>query len=247
MRFGSVLLFSLLLCNLGYSQTGTATSLQIVQTQARSALTASNQPTSITLDGAFTSTAGSLQQSGNAHLTVGSDGSFLISLSRSVGAISESRTVTDGIPACTWMDKNSVVHSSSFPNCTPPAWFFPGLTLLTTVSNTSIPAWVPSSYSSDSLGNHLRFQYMLPGTNGSQDNSGLLSPFDLVLAPDTNLPRYALFTAHPDQGAVNASIAVRIEYSNYRSVSGVMIPFHIQRFMNGSLVLDLTISTASVQ
>jgi len=83
--------------------------------------------------------------------------------------------------------------------------------------------------------------------NGAPEDPLLLSPFDLVLAPGTLLPEYALFTEHPDNPGINADISVQIAYSNYRSISGVMIPFHIQRFVNGSLVLDFAIATASVQ
>jgi hypothetical protein len=129
----------------------------------------------------------------------------------------------------------------------PPAWFFPGLTLLSSNSDASLPAWTASTFASDSLGDHLRFQLVIPYLNGVQQDQRLLSPFDLVLAPGTHLPQYALFTAHPDNPGLNTNITVRIAYSDYRRISGVMIPFHIQRFVNGSLVLDLAISTAFVQ
>jgi hypothetical protein len=237
-----------LLVKLAFGQTTVTapTQLHAVQAQAQAALMAT-QPTALVLNGTFMSTEGSLTQSGNANFTVGSDGTFLINLSRSVGAISESRTVSYGIPACTWTDQNGVVHNSAPLNCLPPAWFFPGLTLLSTASDPSLPAWTPSSYSSDSLGNHLRFQFLIPSLDGAREDPQLLSPFDLVLAPGTYLPQYAFFTIHPDNPGVHADIPVEIAYSNYQSISGVMIPFHIQRFVNGSLVLDLTIATASVQ
>jgi hypothetical protein len=223
------------------------TQLQTVQLHALSALMPTARPTSIVLNGTFTSTEGSLNQNGNAQLTVGSDGTFLVSLSRTVGAISESRTFSDGIPTCTWTDPKNVVHDSSFVNCMPPAWFFPGLTLLASNSAVSVPAWTPLSYTSDSLGNHLRFQFVVPTPDGSQKDPQLFSPFDLVLAPDTNLPQHALFMAHPDNPGVHADIPVRISYSDYRQVSGVMIPFRVKRFVNESLTLDLSIASASVQ
>ena len=223
------------------------TQLQAVQAQAYSALMTTAHPTSIVLNGTFASTEGSLSQNGNAQLTVGSDGTVLINLSRTIGPISEARTVSYGIPACTWTDQESVVHNGLFLNCMPPAWFFPGLTLLASSGDTSVPAWTPSSYASDSLGVHLRFKFIVPDLKGAEQDPLLSSLFDLVLAPDTHLPQYALFTVHPDNPAINADIPVRIAYSNYRSVSGVMVPFHIQRYVNDSLVLDLAISTASVQ
>lgn len=231
----------------GQATATTASQLQAVQAQARAALLGTAQPTTLTLDGTFTSTEGSLTQNGNAHMTVGSDGSFLINLSRSVGPTSESRVVSSGIPACTWTDQEGAIHNTSIPNCMPPAWFYPGLTLLTSNSSTTVPVWTPSSYSSDALGNHLQFQFVLPNLNGAPEDPHLLSPFELVLAPDTFLPQNALFIIHPDNTGINADIPVEIAFSNYQNVSGVMIPFHVRRFVNGSLVLDLAITTASVQ
>jgi hypothetical protein len=232
---------------LTWCQSPATTQLQTVQAQARTALLATAQPTSVVLNGTFASTAGSLAQNGSAQLTVGSDGTFAVNLSGSAGATGESRTVSDGIPSCTWTDHESVVHNSLFLNCLPPAWFFPGLTLLSVSSDPSLPAWTPSSYAVDSLGDHLQFQFVLPNSTAAQEDPQMATPFDLVLAPDTQLPLYALFTAHPDNPWVHAEIQVKIAYSDYRSISGVMIPFRIQRYLNGSLVLDLTITSASVQ
>lgn len=223
------------------------TQLQTMQSQARTALLATAQPTSVILNGTFVSTAGSLAQNGSAQLTVGSDGTFAVNLSASGGATSESRAVSDGNPSCTWTDRESVVHNSLFLNCMPPAWFFPGLSLLSVNSDSSLPTWTPSSYAVDSLGDHLSFQFTIPNSDGAPQDPRMSSPLDLVLAPDTHLPLYALFTAHPDNPWINANIPVKIAYSDYRSIAGVMIPFRIQRYLNGSLVLDLTIAAATVQ
>jgi hypothetical protein len=128
-----------------------------------------------------------------------------------------------------------------------PAWFFPGLTLLSGSIDTSALFWTPSSYEVDSLGDHLGFQFTSPNSNSTQKDPRLLSPFDLVLAPDTHLPQYALFTVYSDNPSVTTGIPVSIAYSNYRSTSGVMVPYHIQRYVNGSLVIDVSISAVSIQ
>ncbi|HJT19761.1 MAG TPA: hypothetical protein VJ746_04795, partial [Nitrospira sp.] len=215
--------------------------------QAWTALMGTSHPTSVVLNGTFTSTEGSRTQSGNAQLTVGSDGTYAVNLSRTVGPVSESRTFSNGVPTCTWTDENNVIHQISFVNCLSPAWFFPGLMLLSSNGDPSDPAWIPTSNSTDSLGQHLNFQFILPNLESGQEDPQLLKPLDLVLASGTLLPAYATFTMHPDNPAIHADIPVRIAYSNYQSVSGVMIPFHIQRYVNGSLVLDITVATASIQ
>ena len=241
--------FALSLCTpltAALSQSSSTAQLQSMQSQARTALLAATQPASVALNGTFASMAGPTTDSGTANLTVGLDGTFLVNLSGSGGTTSESRAVSDGNPSCTWTDKEDAVHNSLFLNCMPPAWFFPGLALLSS-NSASIAAWLPSSYAVDSMGDHLQFQFVLPNTSAAQEDPQLAMPIDLILAPDTHLPLYALFTAHPDNPWVHADIAVKIAYSDYRNISGVMIPFRIQRYLNGSLVLDLTISSASVQ
>ena len=250
LRWASTGLFLFVACALpalGQATTSPSSQFQSVLAQAQSAMMGTSQPNSVALNGTFTSTEGTLQQNGSAQLTVGSDGSYSINLSRSVGTVNESRTVSNGTPSCTWTDHNNVVHQSSFLNCLPPAWFFPNLTLLSTASSTTLPAWAPSAYSTDNLGNHLQFQFLVPLSDGQQEQPQLLKPFDLVLAPVTSLPQYAIFTVHPDNPGQHADIPIKIAYSNYQSVSGVMIPFHIQRSVNGNLVLDIAINSEVVQ
>jgi hypothetical protein len=247
-RWASTGLFLFVACALparGQATAPPSSQFQAVLAEAQSAVMGTNQPNSVVLNGTFMSTEGSLNQNGGVQLTAGLDGSYSISLSRSVGPVNESRSVTNGVPSCTWTDQRSIVHQSAFLNCLAPAWFFPGLTLLNDIA--TLPSWSPSSYTTDSLGNHLQFQFLLPLTEGNQEDPQLLKPFDLVLSPGTNLPQCAFFTVHPDNASVQTDIPVFIAYSNYQSISGVMIPYHIQRYVNGSLVLDITINSAIVQ
>lgn len=244
---GGLLLVACALPGSGQTTAPPMPQIQAIQAQAQASMFGKMQPTSVVLDGTFTSTEGALNQNGSVHLTVGSDGSYSIELSRTAGAINETRMVSDGMPSCTWTDQNNVVHQSAFLNCLVPAWFFPSLALLSGTSSATLPAWTPSSYSSDSLGNHLKFQFLLPSSDESQEDPQLQKPFDLVLSPATSLPQYAFFTIHPDNPGIHADIAIEIAYTNYRTVSGVMIPFHIQRYVNGNLVLDLVVTSASIR
>src|SRR5579864_5265052 len=89
------------------SSSATNSQIQALQLSARSALIRSSQPHSLTLLGTFTSTEGSLNQQGTSSLTIGADGSYQISLSRTVGPVAESRATSQGIPNCTWTDQAS--------------------------------------------------------------------------------------------------------------------------------------------
>jgi hypothetical protein len=37
---------------------------------------------------------------------------------------------------------------------------------------------------------------------------------------------------------------VEIDFSNYQAVNGVQVPFRVQKFLNGSLFLDVTVQSA---
>ena len=41
-------------------------------------------------------------------------------------------------------------------------------------------------------------------------------------------------------------IAAEVRFSDYRLVSGIRVPFHVQEFLNGGLVLDILISNVTV-
>jgi hypothetical protein len=71
------------------------------------------------------------------------------------------------------------------------------------------------------------------------------SIMDLGLDPTTLLPAVLAYTVRPDNGA-QTQIAIEIHYSSYQSVNGVQVPFHIQRYVNGALQLDILISSAQV-
>jgi hypothetical protein len=72
-----------------------------------------------------------------------------------------------------------------------------------------------------------------------------LTQTDIFLDPNTNLPVAFGFNTHPDNNAL-LDIPVEIRFSDYRSVSGAQIPFHVQKFLNNSLLLDLQFQTATL-
>ena len=71
------------------------------------------------------------------------------------------------------------------------------------------------------------------------------STADLGLDPASSLPAVLAYSIRPDNGAP-IPIAIEIHYSNYQAVNGVQIPFTIQRYVNGSLQLEISVSSAQV-
>jgi len=72
-----------------------------------------------------------------------------------------------------------------------------------------------------------------------------LTQVDLYLDPTTSLPVSYVFNSHPDNNA-GLDIPTEIRYSDYKNVGGVQIPFHVQKFINNTLTLDLQFQNASL-
>jgi hypothetical protein len=70
-----------------------------------------------------------------------------------------------------------------------------------------------------------------------------LTQMDLYLDPTSLLPVALSFMTHPDNSEL-LDIPVQVQFSNYQSIGGVQIPFHVQKFLNGSLSLDVQVQSA---
>jgi hypothetical protein len=71
------------------------------------------------------------------------------------------------------------------------------------------------------------------------------SATDIGLDPTTMLPAVLAYEVHPDNGA-SIPISIEAHYSNYQDVNGVKIPFLIQRYVNNSLQLEISLTSAQV-
>jgi hypothetical protein len=74
---------------------------------------------------------------------------------------------------------------------------------------------------------------------------GQLSTMDFYLDTTTFLPVAAMFNVHPDNNPAS-NMLVEVDFSNYQAVSGVAIPSHVQKYVQGGLSVDFTVSSASV-
>jgi hypothetical protein len=71
-----------------------------------------------------------------------------------------------------------------------------------------------------------------------------LSGMDFYLDTATHLPVATVFNSRPGNAA-NSHIAVEIHFRNYQPIDGVQVPMHIQRFVQGTLLADISLDTAS--
>jgi len=212
-------------------------------TSSIAALAGSVKVADITLTGTATRTAGSDSGSGTVTLKALGTSNSRIDLSLSNGTFSEIRTAQSGAPQGQWLAANDSYNSMAAHNCTTDtAWFFPALSILSQPSNPNLAAtYIGPETKAGVAVYHLRISMQSP-----TDPTGLLqqlSAEDVYLSASTYLPVALVFQTHSDDDALT-NVLVEVDFSNYQSVNGVLIPFRVQKSLNGSLFLDITIQAA---
>jgi hypothetical protein len=193
--------------------------------------------------------AGSFNDQGSATLSATATGSQL-QLSLSSGSRNEAQSGQGTNLACTWAGADGSAHNIDPGNCWRPVlWFLPPLSLQ--------PSQLPSYLGALDLGTgavgfgaesyrHLQAELVLPNLSDSLTSIIMQrSTADVGFDPASLLPAVLAYSIHPDNGAP-IDIAVEIHYANYQAINGVQIPFTIQRYINGTLQLEIDITSAQV-
>jgi hypothetical protein len=225
--------------------TVTAPSAATLLSEAATALSGSNTVSDVTLTGSAQSIAGSDDESGTVSMKAMAPGESRMDLTLSASSRSEIRTFdSNGNMIGVWSGSDGVQHPISFHNLlTDSSWFFPALTLNRIISNTTtIETYVGQETLNGQSVLHISVAHP-PAVADPQAATEHLTQMEVYLDPTTFLPVALAFTTHPDNNA-SLDIPVQILYSKYQAVSGVQIPFHIQKFLNNSLLLDLQLQTA---
>ena len=219
--------------------------------------------TDVTLTATAAYTAGSDHETGTATLEAASGGSHgTVSVPWDMSRVvlnldnGERQEIRNG-RAGAWIGTDGAANSMALHNCWVDAdWFYPLLTLESTAADptASVTSGASSASAEDShsreSGNpnliEILLSRVLPGQSAAVATEiQKLSTIHLYLDASTFLPVEIDFNVHPDRDA-NRDIPVEIEYSDYRSVSGVLVPYHIQKYVQHSLLLDLHVNSASV-
>lgn len=246
-RLGLGFSIALFCCSTAYSQNAPGSALD----QLSSAFSGGQAVQQVTLSGDAAWYAGGIQYSGSATLTASVSGNAQLQLSlNTLGSRTEGQSGLGENATCQWSGSDGVAKAVSANNCWRPAlWFLPALTLQPNalVSQLQLTDLGKGPVGAD--GNtyrHLRSQLAFADLPVSMSTSiAQQSVTDLGLDMNTMLPAVLTYTVLPDSGGFTP-LAIEVRYSNYHTVNGVSIPFHIQRFVNGSLQLDLNIGSAQV-
>ena len=246
---------------LGASGRNTAqqtTSSAAVQPQASTLLAqsavaqvASTSITDVSISGSCRSIVGTDDESCTAVLKATANGESRLDLNLPGGNFSEIRSIDpSGNLIGAWASQDGVQHAISYHNLlTDPSWFVPALTLTRILG----AARTQATYLGNDTLNGLPVLHVVV-VQAPNDPIGQAAPagtirqhlsqMDFYLDSATLLPVALFFTTHPDSNAL-LDIPVQIQFSNYQKVGGVQVPFHIQRFINGSLSLDLQVQSVT--
>ena len=222
--------------------------------QAMAALAGSTAVTDVTLTGTVTRTAGSDVQTGTATLQATKPGGSLVKLGLTLGERTEVRATQNGLPQGQWSGPDGAAHSMAGHNVLQEdaAWFFPALSALA--------HYADPNYTFSYVGEEEREGVQVQRVRVSRPWSltakdlgkvpltlaKLPHPsFDFYLDPGSHLPVAVAFKVHPDNNML-VDIPAEVRFSDYRAVNGVQTPFHIQRWLNGSLLLDLSVTEAAI-
>jgi len=228
------------------SSTTSSTATAVLQ-KSLLALAPNLSLTDVTLSGSVRRIAGSEDESGSATLKALSSGAARADLSLSSGTFSEIYNSSSSGPAGAWSGPDGVSHPIPFHNLlAESAWFFPAFAISRRLS---------SGYAITDLGPETHNGQQVEHVSVSQ-NSPIISPagtpsfqhltqLDFYFDSVTSLPTAITFSIHPDNNAL-LDIPVEIDFSDYRSISGAQIPFHIQRLLNCSLFLDIQLQTVVI-
>lgn len=203
----------------------------------------------VTLTGTANWIVGGDNENGNIALVANSDGSYQINLEMGQSSRTEIQTPFAQGQQCTWAGSDGVAQAVSGHNCMQSvAWFLPEVALFGNLQPQAVGTLlVGSSATAQTPGLDLRQQQSVVPNYVSANIASLythLSAVDIFYNPTTYLPLSVTYETHPD-GNATLDIPVQVEFSNYQTVGGITVPFHIQRYVNGVLALDITISNVS--
>ncbi len=210
--------------------------------QSVATMTGGSAIADVTLTGNVTRIAGSDQQTGTATLMAKGFAESRLDLSLSGGNRGEIRNGNGNNNLGNWVGPDGVINTIALHNCLiDTSWFFPALGSLGAAATN--PNVVLTNVGQ---GNQQQFQHLQAYTfNPNWPDAQPLSTMDFYLDAQTLLPSIVMFNEHPDNDQT-VNIAVQVMFSDYRNVNGAMIPFHIQRYVNDGLVLDIQLTSASV-
>ncbi len=227
--------------SLAGQQTGSSSpqALAILQ-KSLAALTGGQSIADVTLSGTARRIAGSDDQSGTGVLKGLASGAGRTDLNLSSGQRSEVQNLSASTPTGSWSGPDGVAQAMAFHNLlTEPAWFFPAFPIARRLLGSGFVATYVGQETHDGQAvEHVSVSQTssIQGPHGTPTFQHL-TQIDFFLDSTTFLPAAMSFNTHPDND-MGLDIPIEVRFSDYRSVNGAQVPFHVQRYLNNILSLD---------
>jgi hypothetical protein len=245
--FAGLFLCLYTLCGVAQTSSPAVSDPQAISLAQKSvtALTGGAPITDVTLNANVTSIIGSDNETGTGTFRAKGIAESRVDLSLIKGSRSEVRDTAKGIPGGAWSTNGNASTAMALHNAwIDAAWFFPPLSSLSQTANPQFVFSYVGQEQHDGLPvQHIRSsQVPASGTTSSPIPS--LSAMDFYLDPNSYLPLAIGFNQHADKN-IGVTVPVEIRFANYQGVTGIQVPFHFQQLLNGSLILDATVTSAA--
>ncbi|WP_041855985.1 hypothetical protein [Candidatus Korobacter versatilis] len=230
-----------------FSQSTSSSSLTTgaVLSNAWNAFSGGKPVHSIQISGNASSQLGPDSQSGSISATAATDSTISLQRTTGTGVATEIKASTNGVFQCAWTSADGIQHAIPQHNCWQPVpWFAPFLATEYGLTPTNLGVTYIGHETLGSQGvEHLQFQTVVGNAQTPANFTTLVqaaSTADLYLDSSTFLPVVLRYPTHPDQDA-NTIISIEVRYSAYSQLSGLTIPTHIERAVNGNVqdVVDI--------
>jgi hypothetical protein len=245
-----VLLSSALCLACTASTYGQTSVVSVFQTRAQTAVSSGKPFSGVTLAANADWVAGSTHQTGTAQIKAGVDGAVSLRLDLGDASRTEVQTKADTSRSCTWTDHAGTSHDILGSNCLiAMPWFAPSLF---TQPVSLLPALLVTTDDGDVVKDgvtlhQISYRLNLQGSDSTSTARMVRqSTVQVFYDPQTFLPQSLEYAVHPDNDDLQ-DIPVRVVFSNYQASSGVMLPFHIERYLNRTLQLTLDVTSTSIE
>lgn len=246
MRCCRVCLLYVFMAGTAVGQSRPASDPQALSYAARSiaAMSGGMNITDMSLTGSVTWNSGA--DTGTATLTALGTTDSRMDLVLSSGTRTEIRDAQNGMPVGQWINPDNSSGPFAPQNCqTDAVWFFPALGSLAAGTNVVLLNVGQTTWNG-TIVQHLQSYIYQPNLPSAITPSGRqLSTMDFYLDATSFLPVAVTFKVHPDSD-INRDLLTEVDFSNYQNFASVNFPTHIQRYQQGALMVDVTVTEASV-
>jgi len=211
--------------------------------QSLRALTGGAELTDASLQGTANVPLGDEQESGSFMLEVKGNEESKLVLNLSSGTRQEIRQWQAGV----WIGADGEKDAMALHNCwTDASVLLPVLTLQASLGNQqTVALYLGQTTLGGAIVDHVRLSHLVAGQSPSMAAEiQSLSAMDLYLDAVSHLPVAIKFASHPDHD-LRVSIPVEIQFSAYRQMGGIQAPTRVQKFVQGTLALDLVVASVA--